>query len=98
VSLHGHRVEQTARLPDGRTAVVCIGVPDDPYIGRKQLDTVALEVRIDGEVAAVLNTLLKPEQESDALELAREIAGGLESGELEPSAGALEPFADRMPA
>jgi hypothetical protein len=98
VSLRGHRVEQTARLPDGRTAVVCIGVPDDPYIGRKQLDMVALEVRIDDEVAAVLNTVLEPEQESEALELAREIVDGLESGEVEPTAGALEPFADRMPA
>jgi hypothetical protein len=97
VTLRAHRVEQEARLPDGRTAVVCIGVPADSYIGRKEMNTVALEVRVDDEVTAVLNTLLEPQQESEALALAREIAAGLESGELEPTAGALEPFADRMP-
>ena len=69
---------------------------DDPYIGRKDHDTVALELLVDGELEAVLNTVLDPDQESQALELAREIASGLESGELAPTAGALEPLADRM--
>jgi hypothetical protein len=70
VSLRGHVVEQSARLPDGRTALVRIAVADDGYIRRRDLDTVALELRVDGR---------------------------LESGELEPTAGALEPFADALP-
>ena len=93
MSLRGRTIEQTATLPDGRGAVVRVGIADDPYIGRKDHDTVALELLVDGEIEAVLNTVLDPDQESEALELAREIASGLESGELEPTAGALEPLA-----
>ena len=86
-------MEETAALPDGRSAVVRIAVADDSYVDRRDLDTVALEVRVDGETAAVLNTLLDPEQVSEARAMAREIVAGLESGELEPTGGALEPFA-----
>jgi hypothetical protein len=91
MSLRGNAVEERAELPDGREATIRIGVPDDEYIARRDLDTVALEVRIDGRVAAALNTTLAPEQDSEARSLAREIADGLESGRLEPTAGALEP-------
>ncbi|HKP19453.1 MAG TPA: hypothetical protein VJT84_13330 [Gaiellaceae bacterium] len=98
MSLRAHGVEQSARLPDGRTAVVRIGVPDDDYVDRRELETVALELRLDGRLEASLNTILNPDQESEALKLAREIAAGLESGTLEPTAGALEPFADEVPA
>jgi hypothetical protein len=41
--------------------------------------------------------VLLPEQESEALALARRIVAGLESGELEPTAGAIEPLADDPP-
>lgn len=75
-----------------------IGVPDDDYVDRRELRTVALELRVDGRLEASLTTLLDPDQESEALKLAREIAAGLESGTLEPTAGALEPFADEVPA
>jgi hypothetical protein len=92
MSLRGNPVEERAALPDGRKAVVWLGVPDDGYVARRDLDTVAIEVRVDGEVAAALNTTLEPEQDSEARFLAREIAGGLESGRLEPTAGALEPI------
>jgi len=87
-------VVETAALPDGREAEIRIGVPDDDYVPARELDTVALEVRVDGEVVAALNTLLEPEQDSEARRLAREIADGLSSGRLEPTAGALEPLAD----
>ena len=93
MSLRGQRIEETATLPDGREAVVRVGVPDDSYVARKDLDTVALELVVDGEVEAALNTVLDPDQESEALQLAREIVAGLESGDLEPTAGALEPLA-----
>jgi hypothetical protein len=96
MSLRGRPVERAATLPDGRAAVVRVGVPDDPYIASSELETVALELRVEGEVAAALNTVLDPEDESEALELAREAVEGLESGDLEPTAGALEPLADRL--
>ncbi len=83
-------------LPDGRAAVVRVGVPEDPYIAKRELDTVALELHVDGEVAAALNTVLDPGQESEARALAREIASKLESGELEPTAGAIEPLAETL--
>src|SRR5207247_5559725 len=96
VSLRGHPVEQRAVLPDGRVALVQVGVPEDPYIPRRELRTVDVEVRIDDRVVAAVNTVLDPEQDSEALELAREIVAGLESGEIPPTAGAIEPFADRL--
>ena len=85
---------ETAALPDGREAEIRIGVPQDDYVPARELDTVALEVRVDGEVVAALNTVLEPEQDGEARRLAREIAEGLSSGRLEPTAGALEPLAD----
>jgi hypothetical protein len=87
-------VVETAALPDGREAEIRIGVPQDDYVPARELDTVALEVRVDGEVVAALNTVLEPEQDGEARRLAREIAEGLSSGRLEPTAGALEPLAD----
>jgi hypothetical protein len=97
VSLRGNPVEDTATLPDGRVAAVWVGVLDDPYIRRSDLETVALEVRIDGEVVATLNTVLDPEDDGEARALVREVGAGLASGELEPTAGAIEPLADRLP-
>ncbi len=96
MSLRGNPVEQTAKLPDGRYAVVRVAVPADPYIAHRELDTVALELTVDGEPAAALNTVLDPDQSSEALELAREIVAGLESGRLRPTAGDLEPLADQL--
>ena len=96
MSLRGRTVEQSATLPDGRTVVVHVGVPDDPYIPRGELDTVDVELRSGGHVLAAVNTVLDPDQESEAVELVREIAGKLEAGEIEPTAGAIEPFADTL--
>jgi hypothetical protein len=96
MSLRGVTVEEHAELPDGREALVQIGVPDDPYVQRNDLDTVALELVVAGEVVATLNTVLEPEQQSEARRLAREVAAGLEAGQIEPTAAAVEPFADRL--
>ena len=98
MSLRGNRIEETATLPDGREALVRVGVPDDPYIPRRELDTVDVEIVLDGRVAAAVNTILEPEQEHEARQLARKIVAGLESGELEPTAGAIEPLADSLPS
>ena len=96
MSLRGDRVERRANLPDGREARVRVGVPDDPYIPRRELDTVDVEISFDGRVAAAVNTILGPEQEHEAHELAREIVSGLESGRLAPTAAAIEPLADSL--
>jgi len=96
VSLRGRTVEQTATLPDGREVIVHVGVPEDPYIPRAQMETVDVELHSGGTVLAAVNTVLDPDQEGEAAELAREIASGLESGELEPTAAAIEPLADTL--
>jgi hypothetical protein len=93
VSLRGKPVERIVELPDGRTGVVRVAVADDPYIPSRQLDTVALELVLDDRVAATVNTVLDVEQSDEAAELAREVADGLASGALKPTAGALEPLA-----
>ena len=43
---------ETTRLPDRREAEIRVGVPDDSYLGKKQLDSVAFELRVDGAVVA----------------------------------------------
>ncbi|MGE5690752.1 MAG: hypothetical protein ACM33B_09380 [Pseudomonadota bacterium] len=96
MSLRASPVEATATLPDGRAATVWVGVPDDPYIDRAELDTVAIELRIGDEVVAALNTILDPGQESEAGQLVRAVVAGLEDGTLAPTAGALEPLADSI--
>jgi hypothetical protein len=94
VSLNGRPVQQTATLPDGREVRIRVGVPDDSYIPKRELRTVDVELYDGEQHLAAVNTVLLPEQESEALALAREIVAGLESGELEPTAGAIEPLAD----
>jgi len=94
VSLRGSPIEQTVTLPDGGEVLIRVGVPDDGYIRRKDLGTVDVELIMDGRHVAVVNTVLKAEQASEARQLAREIAAGLESGKLEPTAGSIEPLAD----
>ncbi len=96
MSLRGRTIEQTATTPDGRTITVHVGVPVDPYIPRSQLETVDVELHSGGTVLAAVNTVLDPDQESEALELAREIAKGLASGELQPTASSIEPLADTL--
>jgi hypothetical protein len=97
VSLKGRPIEKTASLPDGREVHIRIGVPDDSYIRKKDLRTVDVELFTADEHLAAVNSVLLPEQESEALALARQIVAGLESGDLEPTAGAIEPLADDPP-
>jgi len=74
-----------------------VTVPDDSYIPKRLSETVALEVAIGGEVVATVNTILEPEQEDEGHDLAREVVGLLESGQVEPKASALERYADSLP-
>jgi hypothetical protein len=87
-------VEQDATLPGGRVVTVRVGVPDDPYVAKGDQNTVAAEIVADDNVLATVNTVLDADQESEALQLAREIAAGLESGELAPTVEAIEPLAN----
>jgi methionine aminopeptidase len=96
MSLRGRTIEHTATLPDGRNVSVHVGVPVDPYIPRAELETVDVELHSGGHVLAAVNTVLDPDQESEAEQLAREIAEKLESGALEPTAHAIEPLADTL--
>jgi len=96
MSLRSAPLERDVTLPDGRAVLVRIGVPADSYIARGELDTVTIEVLGDGEHLAAVNTVLDADQLSEARALLREIVAGLESGSLEPTAGALEPLADTL--
>ncbi len=96
MTLRGRPVEESTTLPDGRSALVRVGVADDPYVARSDMGTVALELVVDGEVEAALNTVLDVDQESEALALALDVARGLAAGDIQPTAGALEPFADAL--
>jgi hypothetical protein len=96
VSLRGRTIEETATLPDGREVTVHVGVPEDPYIPRSELETVDVELHSGGHVLAAVNTVLDPDQESEAEQLAREIAQKLAAGEIKPTASAIEPYADTL--
>jgi hypothetical protein len=94
VSLRGDPVEQEATLPDGRRLLVRVAVASDSYVARSQLTTVSLELVELEQVVATLNTLLGPGQMREARNLVRDVVTKLESGELQPTAAALEPLAD----
>ncbi len=94
VSLRSAPITRPVSLPDGRAVTVRVGVPDDPYIPKRELDTVALELLEGDRVIATVNTVLGAADDEAASELARDVARRLESGELEPTAGAIEPLAD----
>jgi hypothetical protein len=94
VSLRGEPLEHDVTLPDGTAVHVRIGVPEDSYIAQTELDTVAIELSAHGEHIAAVNTVLDADQTSEARRLLGEIVDGLQSGSLQPTAGALEPLAD----
>jgi hypothetical protein len=96
VSLRGRPIERETRLPDGRSLVVRVAVSTDPYIPRRERSTVTLELVADGRVEATVNTLLVPAQVREARKLADVVATGLQSGKLQPTASAIEPFADSI--
>jgi hypothetical protein len=71
-------------------------VAEDSYIRAAQLDTVTVDLFGRGEHLAAVSTVLDADQESEAHALALEIVAGLESGELAPTAGAVETLADSL--
>jgi hypothetical protein len=98
VSLRGEPLEQEVTLPDGRVVSVRVGVAEDSYIPRRDLDTVVIELWDvgRGEHLAGVATVLSADDVSAARALVREVVAGLGDGSLEPTAGALEPLADSV--
>jgi hypothetical protein len=86
-------------LPDGRPITVRIGIAEDSYIPRRELDTVVVELWDEsrGEHLAGVATVLSADDVDAARALLREVVQGLGDGSLEPTAGALEPLADSVP-
>jgi hypothetical protein len=97
VTLRAGPLERDATLPDGRVVHVRVGLPEDGYITPKDLETVTLELSGNGEHLAAVTTILEPAQVDEALVLLRRVVDGLESGELAPTAHAIEPLADTLP-
>jgi hypothetical protein len=96
VSLKGSPVYQEALLPDGRRFLVRVGLAADTYISRRELQTVTLELLADDRVEATVSTVLAPNQVAEARKLVDEVATRLQSGDLEPTAAAIEPLADTI--
>jgi hypothetical protein len=97
MTLRTSTIERALTLPDGRAAIVRLGLADDSYIPKREQETVVLELLVDELHAAALETVLDPDAEDEGAKLVEEIVRKLEAGELEPRAAALEPYADRLP-
>jgi hypothetical protein len=76
--------------------IVRVALARDGYLPRRELHTVALELLVEGRVEATVNTVLEPGHVKEARKLADEVATRLESGELQPTASAIEPLADSI--
>lgn len=99
MSLRSEPLEQEVTLPDGRVVMVRVGVAEDSYIPRRELDTVTIELWDEGrgEHLAGVATVLSAGDVDAARALLRDAVSGLGDGTLEPTAGALEPLADSVP-
>ena len=99
MSLRGEPLEQKATLPDGRVVNVRIGLAEDSYIPRRELDTVVLELWDEGrgEHLAGVATVLSADDVDAARTILQQAVAGLGDGSLSPTAGALEPLADSVP-
>jgi hypothetical protein len=100
MSLRRGPLEQETTLPDGRVVAVRVGLAEDSYIPRRELDTVVLELWDEGrgEHLAGVASVLSPDDVDAARALLREVVRRLADGSLAPTAGALEPLADSVPA
>ena len=92
-------LEQKVTLPDGRVVTVRVGIAEDSYIARGELNTVTLEIWDEGkgEHVAGVATVLSPDDVDAGRALLLEVVSGLGDGSLAPTAGALEPLADSVP-
>jgi hypothetical protein len=96
MTLRANPIVEHAALPGGGNVTVWVGVPDDSYIAKSELTNVDIQLHEGNAVIASLTTVLDPDQESEARELAREVKAAIEAGEIGLHANDLEPFADRL--
>src|SRR5436305_15117524 len=97
MSLRVSPAVEHASLPHGGTVTVWVGIPDDPYIEDKsQLTTVDIQLHEGNGVVASVETVLDPDQESEARQLARDVKAAIEAGEIGLHAQELERFADEL--
>jgi hypothetical protein len=97
MTLRSSPVVEHASLPHGGTITIWVGVPDDPYYDDKsQLTTVDIQLHEGNGVVASVSTVLDPDQESEARQLARDVKAAIESGEIGLHAHELERFADQL--
>ena len=96
MSLRGNPVEDRAVLPDGREVRIWVGVPDDPYVRKRDMNTVVAELHGNDEVLASVTTVLDADDTSEARNLTRAIKEGLETGGWEPKAAAIERVVDEI--
>jgi hypothetical protein len=97
MTLRAAPVIEHATLPKGGTVTIWVGVPDDAYFDDKtNLTTVDIQLHEGNAVIASLSTVLDPEQDTEARQLAREVKAAIEAGEIGLHASELEPFADRL--
>ena len=97
MTLRASPVIEHASLQKGGTVTIWVGVPDDPYFyDKRNLTTVDIQLHEGNGVIASLSTVLDPDQDSEARQLAREVKAAIEAGEIGMHASELEPFADRL--
>ncbi len=97
MTLRAAPVVEHASLPSGGTVTVWVGVPDDPYYDDKsQLTTVDVQLHEGNAVVATMETVLDPEQVSEARQLALDVKAAIEAGEIGLHAQELERFADQL--
>jgi hypothetical protein len=96
MTLRAAPIVEHAALPGGGNVTVWVGVPDDSYIAKSELTNVDIQLHEGNAVIASLTTVLDPDQESEARQLAREVKAAIEAGEIGLHANDLEPFADRL--
>jgi hypothetical protein len=96
VTLKATPVVEHAALPGGGSVEVWVGVPDDSYISKSEQTNVDLQLREGDNVLASVTTVLDPDQDGEARQLAREVRAAIEAERIPLTASALEPFADRL--
>jgi hypothetical protein len=97
MTLRSTPVVEHASLPQGGTITIWVGVPDDPYYDDKsQLTTVDIQLHEGNGIVASISTVLNPDQDSEARQLALDVKAAIESGEIGLHAHELERFADQL--
>src|SRR4051794_30898944 len=96
MSLRGSSIEQDLTLPDGRTAQLRIAMAHDSYLPEREEETVILELRIDGHVAAPSTPGPAPKRDKEPTRPAREWTGAPGPAPIGRPAPALERYVARL--